>query len=167
MCIRDRQGLACVSCSYPRPDRSPLDRHPILHDWPALLAASEAGRRGADLGLLPDDTGAGGFSRSTEGTLFARVDGVLLTPSIDEGARDEIERREVLAAASALGISTRETRVGREQLLASTEAFVAGPRLGIAVLAMLDGEALPLRPGDSPAVPLLRIRLRERGEADC
>lgn len=76
-------------------------------------------------------------------SLFAAIDGVLVTPRADGRILPGIARAGAIAAAREAGIAVAERRLTREELLAADEVFLTGSVRGVEPARALDGAPLP------------------------
>ena len=151
ICIVDRiqlfptdkleRGIALVTASLRRPGADVLDpRVKSLNYLNSVLAKREARLRGADEALILNQ--AGMVAEASVANVFAVMGGVLLTPSLSDGALSGITRLSVLECAQKLDLETRETTLGRYDLLAAEEVFLTGTAARIVPVASLDGQAI-------------------------
>jgi para-aminobenzoate synthetase/4-amino-4-deoxychorismate lyase len=102
---------------------------------------------------------------ASRGSVFAVLDGVLVTPAADGRILPGVTRGRVLALAAALGIPTREEVVSFERLRAADEVFLTGGVRGIEPARACDGA-----PGwtSGPVTARLSRALRQAwtGESD-
>ncbi|WP_214103832.1 aminotransferase class IV [Acrocarpospora catenulata] len=115
----------------------------------ALLDAKAAGFDGCVL-----TNAAGRLCEAPTAALFLVRDGELLTPALTEGVLPSITRRWVLDRASALGLTARETVLGRIDAYQADEAFLCGTGLEFAPVRSFDGHAVRAWP-DSPVTRAL------------
>jgi branched-chain amino acid aminotransferase len=117
-----------------RNEHSPLARIKSLNALDNILARREAAERGADEAVLLNT--AGRVAETTIATLFARIDGILVTPPVAEGALPGVARAAVLAgmAVAERPLSLAELRRAEEIVLTNS--------LGLRRVADLDGVAL-------------------------
>lgn len=104
--------------------------------WQNLRALQNALLQGADESVL---TSPGGWVIGCAcGNLFARIDGRLVTPPRESGARDGVIREWVLARSDAM-----EDMILPEDLARASAVFVTNSRRGIGGVSELDGRPLP------------------------
>jgi branched-chain amino acid aminotransferase len=126
-----------------RNDRSPLSRIKSLNYLDNILARQEADRAGADDAVLLNTRDR--VACATVATLFAVVDGALVTPPEDDGALPGIRRGELLAE----GAETRPLSVA--DLRRATEIFLTNC-LSVRPVIILDGSPVgDGRPGPTAA----------------
>jgi branched-chain amino acid aminotransferase len=127
-----RLVIATVTC---RNEHSPLSRIKSLNYLDNVLARQEAARRDGDEAVMLNT--AGRVADTTTANLFADVDGIIVTPSIAEGALPGISRRRALAALPIIverALSVDELRGAREIVLTNS--------LGVRAVTLLDGRAM-------------------------
>ncbi len=117
-----------------RNEHSPLARIKSLNALDNILARREAAARGADEAVLLNT--AGRVAETTIATLFALVDGTVVTPPVAEGALPGIARGAILAA---MPVTERRLTLAE---LGGAEATVLSNSLGLRRVASLDGAAL-------------------------
>jgi para-aminobenzoate synthetase / 4-amino-4-deoxychorismate lyase len=114
-----------------------LELHPVVvaggigaHKWAdrRLLEHADAGVA-PRLALILDRDGT--VLEASRGSVFAVLDGVLVTPAADGRILPGVTRGRVLALAAALGIPCREEIVSFERLRAADEVFLTGAVRGI------------------------------------
>jgi branched-subunit amino acid aminotransferase/4-amino-4-deoxychorismate lyase len=157
------QGFRLRTCSFPRNERSPLARHKTLSYLEPLTARAEARRAGADESLVLNT--AGRVAGAATANIFFVREGVVVTPSIEEGAFPGIVRGAVLLAAKHLGYVTAERPVTPEELRETPEVFITSSRIGLAPVASIDGVPLPDPVRREASIPFLRMRVREMADA--
>ena len=138
-------SMRAVTASYLRNEKSIGSRIKSLNYLDNIMARREAALRGADEALMPNSRGA--LACASAANLFVVQDGVLMTPTLDEGALPGVMRALVLETAAALGIPARETRIMPDSLPHAAEAFLSNALLGLCPLIEIDGK--PLRIGDT------------------
>ncbi len=157
------QGFRLKTCSFPRNERSPLSRHKTLSYLEPLRARAEARRAGADESLVLNT--AGRVAGAATATLFLVREGVVITPSLDEGAFPGIVRGAVLLAAKDLGYVTAERALAPDEVASCAEVFITSSRIGLAPVASIDGVPLPDPIRREASIPFLRMRVREMADA--
>jgi len=116
----------------------------------SILAFDDAQAAGADEALLCNPHGnvcEGAFSN-----LFAVLDGVLVTPPLDEGPLAGTARARLLALAAASGIAHAEAPIPLSRLADASELMLSNALIGIAPVCRV----LPLDPGGHDPAPNLR-----------
>ena len=134
--------------------------HAMPSQWPtaskhanylaSILACDDAQAVGADEALLCNPRGhlcEGAFSN-----LFAVIDGVLLTPPLDEGPLAGTARARLLSLAAESGIPHAETAIPLSRLADASEVMLSNALIGIAPVR----QVLPLDPDDADPAPNLR-----------
>jgi branched-chain amino acid aminotransferase len=132
-------GIALATVTTRRPhDGTAASAAKISNYLANLLAVRDAKARGAAEALLVEPDG-----RVTEGAssnVFFVRGHHLVTPSLDEGVLAGITRREVLAVAGALGLSTEERRVTLDELQAADEVFITSSIRELLPVVRIDGK---------------------------
>ena len=105
----------------------------------SAVAVREARAAGCDEALLLERDGR--VSEGSGENLFLVRDGALLTPELGS-ALDGITRRTIMELARAQGIEVRETRLDRDDVLQSDEAFFTGTAADVTPIRELDGHAI-------------------------
>lgn len=139
-------GVRCVLA--PNQRVNPLSHLPQMKRGnysDCLYAADHARRQGAGEALFCDP--AGHLLEGATSNLFAIVDGILLTPPAGELVLAGILRRQVLLAASRLGLPWRETPLPLQQLPAASEVFLSNSLIGLLPVARIGNTAL--QPGQT------------------
>ena len=135
------RGARVITSSVRRTPRDVLDgRIKSLNYLPSVLARLEARAAGADEALMLNEEGwvAEG---SADNVLCVR-DGVLMTPSTQDGGLDGITRRVLLRLAGTLGIAVRETRLSLFDLRTASEVLLSGTGAEVIPVADVDGWSL-------------------------
>jgi len=121
------------------------DRAPVLpapggwktgNYWSNLRALQSAKREGFDEAVVINPCGE--VIGCATGNLFCELDGRLVTPALSSGARDGVLREWVGNLTGA-----EETVLASDDLARAGEIFVTNSRLGIAMVAALDGRPIP------------------------
>jgi branched-chain amino acid aminotransferase/4-amino-4-deoxychorismate lyase len=123
-----------------RNDGSPASRLKTLAYLDNVLARREARAQGGDEALMLNCRGE--LACAAVANLFWVEGGVLVTPALDCGVLDGVMRGEVLRAAAALGLQTREARAGREALDRAEGLFLTNSLIGVCEVETLDGAAV-------------------------
>ncbi len=97
--------------------------------------------------------------------LFFVDEGVVVTPSLEEGAFPGVVRGAVLLAARDLGYVVAERPVTPDEVRGTAEVFITSSRIGLAPVASIDGVPLPDPVKRESSIPFLRIRVREMADA--
>lgn len=106
-----------------------------------VIAQTEAKAVGADEAIMlnnRDAVACGGRSN-----VFAVIDGVLITPAIEEGALPGITRDLVLRLCSKLSIEAAEARLATPDLATTQEAFLTNSLLEIVPIRRVDNRRIP------------------------
>jgi branched-chain amino acid aminotransferase len=148
------EGFRLVTAPFRRDERSPLCRHKTFRR-PEDRAI---GVDGADEVLLLNT--AGMIACAYSANIFLIANGVVATPSIEEGAFPGIIREATIREAREIGLEVQERAVRPEEILLTPEVMLTSTMLGLAPVAGIDGNPLP-PPTDPPSIPRLRIRVRE------
>ncbi|MFP8882199.1 MAG: branched-chain-amino-acid transaminase [Myxococcota bacterium] len=138
---KQRVGVNLATSSLRRPTPDVLDpRVKSLNYLNNALAKLEAKQRGADEALLLN--AAGMIAEAAVANVFVLRDGELLTPPATDGALEGITRATLMELAASLGFSVLEKTIGRFDLFAAEEAFLAGSGAGIVPVRSLDGRTI-------------------------
>ncbi len=148
-----RNGIRLAICPFPRNEHSPLTRHKTICCLESVLARDGARRAGADDALFLN--GAGRMAETTVANLFLVRDGVLITPSINEGVLPGIMRKAVLRAATRLDLLVEERPVDPGELFEASELFLTNSLLGLGRVGEIDQRRLP-QSGDANWLPRLQ-----------
>jgi branched-chain amino acid aminotransferase len=120
-----------------------------------MLARRRALVRGFDEVILLDTSDR--VAEAPTANVFAVAGGELLTPNLD-AVLDGITRDTVLRIAGSMGLGTRETPFGVEELMASDEVFLTSTSLPIGPVIEIDGRAVGTGSG-GPVTQAIRERL--------
>ncbi len=99
------------------------------------MALFEAGDRGAEWAVLPDEEGY--LTEATGANIFAIVDGTVVTP--DSGCLEGLTRQSVLELCGELGIPTACRRVHADELQNAREVFMTTTAGSIMPVRSVDG----------------------------
>ncbi len=124
-----------VAACTRRNEHSPLSRIKSTNTLDSILARQEAAARGADDAILLNT--AGHVAETSAGTLFALIEGRLVTPPVEDGALPGIARALILQAGLAV-----ERRLTQSDLKAADAAFITSS-LGVRPIQSIDGRILP------------------------
>lgn len=105
----------------------------------SVLAKAEAASNGYAEALLLDQEGY--MSEGSGENLFALLDGVLTTPTL-ESALTGITRDTVMGIARELGIPLEVRRIARDELYCAEEAFLTGTAAEVTPIASIDRRPL-------------------------
>jgi branched-chain amino acid aminotransferase len=115
-----------------------------------VLAKLEAQRHGSDEALVLNAHGT--IAEASAANVFARIDGVVATPTLGDGALGGITRRRILNFLREANLPVEERSLTRFDLLSADEVFLSGTGAGIVPVAVLDGERLGDRRETSTAL---------------
>jgi len=135
-------GRALALSTVRRNETSPLSQAKSLAYSDGVVARQEARRRGADDALLLNTRGF--VACATSSNLFVALDGVLITPPVEDGALAGIARRTVMEEALRLGMVLRERSLTVEEVALAEEAFLTNVVTGPAPVVSLDGRGIGL-----------------------
>lgn len=122
------------------------------------LARLEAVRGGDHEAILLNS--AGRVAEASAANVFAVLDGVLTTPSVEEGILPGITRASLLDLAADLGIPTRERPVAPAELRIAEELLLAGTAMEVVAVTRLDG--IPVATGlPGPVYQALRSAFQD------
>ncbi|MBB3772135.1 branched-chain amino acid aminotransferase [Angulomicrobium tetraedrale] len=127
-----------------------------------ILAAREAAAASVDDALILNTGGR--VCCTTIATIFVRIGGRLITPSLAEGCLPGILRALVIEAAPALGLSVEERPLAPEVLFGADAVFLTNSVRFIRPVLALDGRPLAT---DSATVAGLMSHLRAQVRAEC
>jgi branched-subunit amino acid aminotransferase/4-amino-4-deoxychorismate lyase len=121
-----------------------------------LYAAAFARRQGVREALFVEPDGA--VLEGATSNLFALIDGKLVTPPLGNLVLNGITRRQVIAAATELGLLVVERKLPLDELYRADEAFLCNSLIDLLPLRSIDGQAL--QRGESWRGILKTLRLR-------
>lgn len=150
-------GAACVIA--PNQRINPLNHLPQMKRGnyaDCLYAANYARSKGAREALFVDS--AGNFLEGSTSNLFALINNRLITPPLGRNILAGVMRRQVIHAATELGISSTESELPKESLLGAEEAFLCNSLIDILPIVTLDG--LPLNRGENWKSILKTLKMR-------
>jgi branched-chain amino acid aminotransferase len=154
------RGLALV-LSAERVRISPRAVDPTSKNFHWLdmqMALFEAGRRGGEWALLPDEEGY--LTEATGANVFVVRDGVVLTP--DSGCLLGITRQSVFDLCAEMGVSAKATRIHGDELYGSDEIFLTTTAGSIMPASSIDGKPVGGREGPGKISVALHNRYWER-----
>jgi branched-chain amino acid aminotransferase len=122
------------------------------------MALFEAGERGGDWAVLPDEEGY--LTEATGANVFVVRDGVALTP--DSGCLEGITRQSVFDLCSELGIASKATRIHTDELRHADEVFLSTTAGSIMPARSIDGQPIGGRDGPGEISVALHNRYWER-----
>lgn len=151
-------GCACIIA--PNQRVNPLNHLPQMKRGnyaDCLYAANYAHKKGAREALFIDTEN--NLLEGSTSNLFALIDGRLITPPLGQTVLAGVVRRQVIDAATELGIATSEKNLPREELLNAEEAFICNSLIDVLPIATLDGQ--PLKRGETwkSLFKTLRVRI--------
>jgi len=122
------------------------------------MALFEAGDRGAEWAVLPDEDGY--LTEATGANVFLVRDGTVLTP--DAGCLEGITRQSVFDLCAELGIPSKTTRLPASELLDAQEVFLTTTAGSIMPVRSVDGEPVGGRDGPGEISAALHNQYWER-----
>ncbi|MEZ5829847.1 MAG: aminotransferase class IV [Dongiaceae bacterium] len=128
--------IAVTSKRVRRNEGSTTSRLKTLCYLDNVIAQSEAEAAGADEAIMLNNRDA--IACGGRSNVFAVLDGVLVTPAIEQGALPGITRHAVLAICRTDGIECREGTFGRAELRGASEIFVTNSLLEIVPVRRFD-----------------------------
>jgi branched-chain amino acid aminotransferase len=114
-----------------------------LHWLDMQMALFEAGDRGAEWVVLPDEEGY--LTEAAGANIFIVKDGTVLTP--DAGCLEGITRQTVFDLCSELGIPSKATRVHSDEMRDAEEVFLTTTAGSVMPVRTVDGELVAGREG--------------------
>lgn len=111
--------------------------------WQEALRAAR--QSGFEETLLCDESGQ--LVEGGGANVFLVREGALVTPHLDSGALPGVMRGQVLGLATALGWTTRERRVTRDDVASADELWVSNSIIGIRKIVAVGEDALSRSPG--------------------
>ena len=125
---------ASLRCPTRRNQQPPLSRIKSVSCLDNVIARQEAAGYGADEALLLNTQGR--LAEATIANLFLLIDGLLVTPSVDEGALPGVVRADLIAKFRA-----EEARLEVDDLGRAEEAFLT-TALGVRPLIETAGQPI-------------------------
>ena len=107
------------------------------------MALFEAGDRGAEAAVLPDEEGY--LTEAAGSNIFVIADGVVRTP--DAGCLEGITRQSVFELCSELGIPSKATRIHADELRDAQEVFLSTTAGSVMPVRTVDGQLVAGREG--------------------
>ncbi len=150
-------GASCVSAPHQRVN--PLSHLPQLKRGnyaDCLYAANYAREKGAREALFINPQGQ--VLEGATSNLFALIEHKLITPPTGKLVLAGVMRRQVIDAATELGIHTLERPLSKTELLGAQEAFLTSSLIDILPINALDGQ--PLARGTTWQALRKTLRLR-------
>lgn len=151
-------GAACVIA--PNQRVNPLSHLPQMKRGnyaDCLYAANYAQQKGAREALFADP--AGNLLEGSTSNLFALIDHRLVTPPLGRTILSGIIRRQVIAAATELGIRVDERNLHQDELATATETFLCNSLIDILPVASLNGQPLNQAKNWKLLIKTLRMRI--------
>ena len=105
-----------------------------------VLAAGEARAHGADHAIMLDSEGR--VAEASSANVFARIEGVWVTPPLEIGILSGITRRTVLELCARHGIAATERVLWPADLAGAAELFICSTVREIIPIVRLDGERI-------------------------
>lgn len=150
-------GAICVLA--PNQRVNPLDHLPQMKRGnyvDCLYAADYARQQGAREALFIDPDGF--LQEGSTSNLFALLDDRLVTPPIDKTILAGIMRREVIDAATELGILVVERKLHMEEVTTAEEVFLSNSLIDVFPVSSIDGQSV--RRGSCWEMILKTVQLR-------
>jgi aminodeoxychorismate lyase len=126
------------------PAQDPITPMKTCNRLPFILARADAEAAGFDEALMLNTNGEA--IGAAAGNLFWIEDGVVCTPSLEEGPLAGVTRRLVLRLCAALGLRTAERTATPEELRRRPGVFLTQTVWGIIEVAELDGSRIRRSP---------------------
>ncbi len=117
-----------------------LARHKTLNYLEHLRGKRLAGAAGFDDGLWVNEAGV--VLEGTTCSLFAVVNGKIVTPALRDGLLPGVARRVVLSLGGAFPVS--EETLTLERVLAAEEVFATNSLLGVVPVSAIDAKTYPM-----------------------
>ncbi len=157
------QGITTIEAAGRRDPAAPLAGVRSLSCADRVAAQLQAGRAGADDGLLLTPDGC--LVESTSASVFVVRDARLVTPPLAAGVVPQAIRAWLLrdAAVQAIGLAPAEAALRPEDLLAADEAFLADDVAGIVPLVAHEGRPIG---GGRPGLRTLALRAAREAWVD-
>lgn len=118
-----------------------LSGHKTTSSMWRVLAHETARGHGADLAVMK--TIDGDIGEADTATIYAAIDGVVVTPPLDRGILPSTTRAFLLAELDAAGRPWQARVLYPEELEAASEVILSSSVSGIRALAAVDGHRLP------------------------
>jgi branched-chain amino acid aminotransferase len=122
------------------------------------MALFEAGERGGEWAVLPDEDGF--LTEATGANVWVVRDGTALTP--DAGCLEGITRESVFDLCAELGVPARAARIHRDELADADEIFLSTTAGSIMPARSLDARPIGGRDGPGPLAVALHDRYWQR-----
>jgi branched-subunit amino acid aminotransferase/4-amino-4-deoxychorismate lyase len=115
-------------------------RHKTLNYLEHLRGKRAAATAGFDDGLWVTETGV--VLEGTTCSLFAVVNGKIVTPAVRDGLLPGVARRVVMSLGGAFPVS--EETLTRERMMSAQEVFVTNSLLGVVPVSAIDALTYPM-----------------------
>ena len=151
-------GASCVIA--PNQRVNPLDHLPQMKRGnyaDCLYAANYAKQKNAREALFIDKDRT--LLEGSTTNLFVLKENRLLTPPVGENILAGVMRRQVIDAATEMGILVVERNIGKDELFSAEEAFLTNSLIDILPIASIDG--IPINRGQNwkSLLKILRVRI--------
>lgn len=118
-----------------------LSGHKTTSSMWRVLAHETARHHGADLALMK--TLEGDVAEADTASVFAVIDGVVVTPPLDRGILPSTTRAFIIAELQGDGRRCEERRLLPEELGNASEVMLSSSVTGVRALGAIDGHSLP------------------------
>jgi branched-subunit amino acid aminotransferase/4-amino-4-deoxychorismate lyase len=138
---RREQGLSC--CLAPNQRVNPFSHLPQLKHGnyaDCLYARDHARRQQADEALFVDHHG--NLLEGATSNLFAVIDNQLITPPLGNLVLNGMMRRQVIDAASELGIPCSESPLPLADAIKANEVFICNSLIDLVPVSTIDGKSI-------------------------
>lgn len=131
------RGMAVITCSVTRNNPNALSpRIKSLNYLNNIMGKLEAIDAGVNDAIMLNSEGH--VSEATAANIFALRDGVLSTPSLDQGCLEGVTRDVILRLAREMGVETRECVMPRFDLYIADEIFLTGTGAEVMPITQVD-----------------------------
>jgi len=136
-----KDGLMLVTTAIKRnlPDALP-PQIKSLNYLGNILAKLDANREGAAEAIFLNHMGY--VAEATADNLFVVIDGVVITPPVNDGALPGITREAVLELSAEHGIPNREDHLTLTDLFTADECFLTGTAARVVPVSIVDGRTI-------------------------
>lgn len=138
--ISYEKGWRAVVVSTRQNASSPLCQIKSANYLNYILAKMEAISRGVDEGILLNAQHY--VAEATASNIFLIKDGVVATPSVNDGILPGITREAILEIATSIGIKAVVGSITLDELFASQECFVTNTLMEVMPLVEIDGRRI-------------------------
>jgi branched-chain amino acid aminotransferase len=128
---------AVISKTVRRNEGSPLSRIKSVNYGDNILALAEARKQGANEAILLNN--AGRVACASIGNIFVMINGVLVTPPLQDGVLDGIARAILLKKHGA-----KEQSLNADDLHSAQGVYISNSVRGLLPVLSLDGKKLPV-----------------------